>query len=343
MHVVGLLGGVGDDQVQALVEALGVVGGRVGRRVLQVVRGEEREEVADELEALLLVARDERGHPGAGGVGHRPPELLERHLLAGHGLDHVGAGDEHVRGLADHEREVREGGGVDGAARAGAHDHADLGDHARGPDVPLEDVAVAGERGRPLLDPRAAGVVDLDERRPGRHREVHHLADLLGVDLAERAAEDREVLGGHEDPPAVDRPVAGHDPVARRPSPLHPEVVGAVDHEGVGLLERPGVEEEPDPLPRGELPALVLLLDGFPTPRLEGLATPPLELGDPLLHGDDGDAGQVLVGGGHGPSLSLPGSALPPTRRGAPRLPRGVASGLDDEGRGRGWRWRCSR
>src|SRR5690242_21215467 len=35
-------------------------------------------------------------------------------------------------------------------------------------------------------------------------REIHHLADLLGVGAGERAAEDGEVLGEHEDLASVD-------------------------------------------------------------------------------------------------------------------------------------------
>ena len=147
---------------------------------------------------------------------HGAAELLERHVLAGHRLDDVGAGDEHVRGLLHHEHEVGDGGGVDGAAGARPHDHADLRDHAGRAHVALEDVAVAGERRRALLDPRAAGVVDRDERRARAIGEVHHLADLLRHDLAHGPAEHREVLASDEDLAAVDRAVAGDDAVARR-------------------------------------------------------------------------------------------------------------------------------
>ena len=39
---------------------------------------------------------------------------------------------------------------------------------------------------------------------PFREREIHDLADLLGVGFRERAAEDGEVLGEDVDQPAVD-------------------------------------------------------------------------------------------------------------------------------------------
>ena len=218
-------------------------------------------------------------------VAHRAAEVLELDLLAGHRLDDVGAGDEHVRGLLDHEDEVRDGGGVDGAARARAHDQRDLRDHARALDVADEDVAVGAERDDALLDARAAGVVDPDHRAADLGRQVHDLAHLLGHHLAERAAEDREVLREHADAAALDRAVAGHHRVAPGTVALHLEVVGPVAHERVELLEGPGVEQLLDPLARGVLALRVLLLDGLLGRVVDRRGPVLLELGEALLVG----------------------------------------------------------
>ena len=199
--------------------------------------------------------------PDFGVVAHRAAELLELDLLARDRLDHVGAGDEHVRRLLDHEDEVRHGGGVDGAAGARAHDQADLRDHAGALDVAHEHVAVRAERDDALLDPRAAGVVDADDRAADLGGQVHHLAHLLAHDLAERAAEHGEVLAEHAHAAAVDRPVAGDDRVAPGARLVHLEVVRAVAHVRVELLERAGVEQLLDPLAGRVLALRVLLLD----------------------------------------------------------------------------------
>ena len=50
---------------------------------------------------------------------------------------------------------------------------------------------------------------------PTLHGQVHDLADLLGVRLGQRAAEDREVLAEDEHQPSVDGAVAGDDAVAQ--------------------------------------------------------------------------------------------------------------------------------
>ena len=76
----------------------------------------------------------------------------------------------------------------------GPEDHADLRDHARRLHVAEEDAAVGVERHDAFLDAGAGAVVEADHRRADRLGEVHHLVDLLGEHLAERAAEDREVL-----------------------------------------------------------------------------------------------------------------------------------------------------
>jgi hypothetical protein len=95
--------------------------------------------------------------------------------------------------LSTMTREVGDRRGVDGAAGARAHDERDLRDDPEA-HVAQEDLAVEAERDDALLDARAAGVVDADDRAAHLHREVHDLDDLLAEDLAERAAEDGEVL-----------------------------------------------------------------------------------------------------------------------------------------------------
>ena len=87
------------------------------------------------------------------------------------------------------------------------------------------------------------------------------LRDLLRVRLGERAAEDGEVLAEDEDQAAVHRAVAGDHAVAGDALLGHAEIDAAVLDEHVGLFERAGVEQELQPLARGELAALVLRLD----------------------------------------------------------------------------------
>ncbi len=284
-HVVGLVGVVGDDAVQLGLLPQRVVGGLHPRRGLEVVLGQEREQVARVLQALVLVVAGEVRDARLGVVRHRPAQLLEADLLAGDRLDHVGAGDEHVGGLLDHEDEVGHRRRVDRAAGARAHDQADLRDHARAADVAHEHVAIGAERHHALLDPRAARVVDPDHGAADPGRQVHDLAHLLAHDFAQRAAEDGEVLAENAHPATVDRAVAGDDRVAVGPVLLHVELVGAVAHERVELLEGARVKQLLDPLPRGVLAALVLLGDGRLAARVDRLLADLLELGELLLVG----------------------------------------------------------
>ena len=143
----------------------------------------------------------------------------------------------------------------------GPEDHADLRDDARGLHVAREDPAVRVEGDDTLLDARAGAVVEPDDRRADRLREVHHLVDLLGEHLAERAAEHGEVLAEHEDLATVDRSPTGDDAVGEGPGVLDPEAVGPVAGEHVELDERARVEEQFDALAGGELAPLVLALD----------------------------------------------------------------------------------
>ena len=167
------------------------IGGGAARRVLAIVLRQVAEQFADHAQAFGIVGGDEVAHAADGVVRHGAAQLLLGDVLVGDGLDHVGTGDEHVAGLVHHEDEIGDGGRVDGAAGARAHDGGDLRDDAAGERVAQEDIGVAGEREHALLDARAAGIVQADDGRAGLQREVHDLADLLRVGFGERAAEAR--------------------------------------------------------------------------------------------------------------------------------------------------------
>ena len=249
-------------------------------RLVQVVGGQVGQQVAGEVDAVLLVGglvvRDAR----LDAVRLRPAEVLEAHVLAGHRLDHVGAGDEHVAGALHHEGEVGDGRRVDRAARARAHDQRDLRDDAGGHHVAVEDLGEQAERDHAFLDAGAAAVVDPDDRAAGLQRVIHDLDDLLAVDLAERPAEHREVLAEHADRAPVHGAVPGDHAVPVRPGGLDAEVVRPVPGQLVELGERARVEQHVDPLPRGLLAPLVLLGHRLLRAGVHGLVPPPLQVGE---------------------------------------------------------------
>ncbi len=154
-----------------------------------------------------------------------------------------------------------------------------------GHDVALEDLGITGQRSHAFLDAGAAAVVYADHRRPVLHRHVHDLADLLGMGFAERAAEDGEILAEDIDHASVDRAPAGHHAVARWPVRLHPEIGAAVRHEHVELLERALVEQQLDPLARGQLALAVLCGDPPVAAAHARRFAPVLKLLKNILHG----------------------------------------------------------
>ena len=162
------------------------VAARQQRRVLHVVAGQKGEQLFDLLDAVGVGLAGEVGHAALGVVGHGAAQVLEADLFAGDALDDVRAGDEHIGGILHHEDEVRHGRRIDRTAGGGAHDGRNLRDDAAGDGVPIEDLAVAAKRIHPFLDAGPAGVVEAHQRHPGLQGQVHDLADLLGVHLAQR-------------------------------------------------------------------------------------------------------------------------------------------------------------
>ena len=187
-----------------------------------------------------------------GAVGHRAfdrmhgcsTEILGAHRLVGHRPHHIGAGDEHIARVLDHEDEIGERRSVDVATRAGTHDEGNLGDYPGRQDIALEHLAVARERGDPFLDAGAAGIEKPDERRAIVESHVLQLGDLLRVGLGKRTPENGKILGIDEDRAAVDGAGTGDNAVARHVTLIHAEVRRAMFDEHSGFLERARIDEK---------------------------------------------------------------------------------------------------
>ncbi len=260
MHVVWLARVVRDDPIQRGVLPIDRIRRRSPRRVVEIVLWQVPEDPPREAERLrFVVGRDVR-NPAARRVGRRPTKRLRVDVLVGDGLHDVRPGDEHVARALDHDREVGDRRGVHRPAGTRAHHQRQLRYDTRGQRVSQEDVGVPTERHDALLDAGASRVVEPDDRCSDLHRKVHHLADLFRVRLGQRSAEDREVLAEHEDEPPVDLAVAGDHAV---PEERGLGVGVAIRDECVELHERSGVEQQLQPLSRGELSALMLLVDAL--------------------------------------------------------------------------------
>src|SRR6185437_7679704 len=115
--------------------------------------------------------------------------------------------------------------------------------------------------------------------------QVHHLVDLLGEDLTQGAAEDREVLAEEADPSPVDGAEPRDDTVGVGTVLLESHPVGPVPGQHVELLERALVEQVLDALPGRQLALGVMALDGPGTPGVQRLVLAFFQVGQSFGHG----------------------------------------------------------
>jgi len=147
----------------------------------------------------------------------------------------------------------------------------------------VEDAAVAGEADHALLDAGAGAVVEADDRRTHLQRQIHHLVDLLGEHLAERTAEDREVLAEHEHLATIDGAPPGDHPVGVGPF-VEPGRMRSMARQQVELLEAARVEQHVDALASEQLALLVLAFDRPLRARVEGLLSSFVQVAELLGH-----------------------------------------------------------
>src|ERR1035437_868234 len=254
-------------------------------RCVHIVRRNEAEQRADSRDALELAGAREVGHAAHLAVRLGAAELLHRDVLVRHCLHDVRARHEHERRAAHHEGEVGDRRRVHRPARARPENRRDLRNDAGRERVAQEDFGVAAEGNHALLNTRPAGVVETDHGRAVFHRQVHHLADLLGVRLAQRAAEHREVLREDVHETAVDTTEAGDHAVAVGPFVLEAEVRRTVRDEAVELREAAFVQEPVEPFARRELSFGVLGRHTFGAAAKFGFGASLLEEIELVSHG----------------------------------------------------------
>ena len=168
----------------------------------------------------------------------------------------------------------------DRPARARPHDEADLRHHAARQHVALEHLGIAAKTGDPLLDARAATVVEADDGSADLQRHVHHLADLFRMALRQRAAEHGEILAEHEHQPAVDRARTGDDPIAGNFLRLHAEIDAIMLDVAIQLLEAVLVEQHLEPFASRQLALGMLRVDALLPAAQMGSFPATLHFGD---------------------------------------------------------------
>src|SRR5512133_3197405 len=198
-------------------------------------------------------------------------EILHRHVLAGHCLDHVRTSDEHLRGLVDHDHEVSESWRVDMAASSRSHDQRNLRNDTRRVGIAAKDFTVKAKRDHSFLDAGAAAFVEADDGTAGLERKVNDLDDLLAIYLTQAAAEDCHVLAEDAYRPSVDGAETGDNAVAVGSPLLHTEGRRAMPSEFVQLGEGVGIEQELDTLASCPFSFRVLFLDCFRRSRMNRL------------------------------------------------------------------------
>ena len=263
VHIVGLVGVVGNNLVEHILLAVdGVVAFGAGS-AFHVVLGEVAEQTANQTGKFLFALGHEMTHTALLRVHTCAAQVFLRHVLARHGLHHLRASEEHIADAFKHHDEVGQGRRIHGAAGTGTADARDLGHHAAGFDVALEDVAETSQSVDAFLNACTTRIVQADAGCAHLHGLVHHLANLLGHRFRQRTAVDREVLSEYVHQASVDSAATGHNAITQEVLLLHAEVVAAMEFEHIHFFERAFVQQEVYALTGGSLTLCVLLFDSF--------------------------------------------------------------------------------
>ena len=190
-----------------------------------------------------FVALDEVRDPARRGVHVGASERLRIDLLEQDLLDHLRSGHEHQGVGPRKDDEVRDRRRIHGAPCAWPEHDGDLRYPPGQTDVSAEDLSVSRERRHAFLDAGASRVEQGDDRRADALGEIHGLADLEGVGLAERPAHEAPILRERDDDLPVHATRRDADAVAVGALPVHAPVARLMMDERVELFVASVIEE----------------------------------------------------------------------------------------------------
>ena len=214
VHVVGPPRRLGQQRMQVDLTGFGLVA------VEMTLLAEQSDKATPSLVGVDLVVGDDVADPRLLVVRLGTTQRRHVDVLAGHAADHVGPGDEHAA-IRRHHDDVGECGAVRGTTGREADHHRYLRDVARRADHGLEHQSDCVQGLYPLRQPR-----------PARMPDAHDRALLL----------DREVVGVHDVPAALDPHRAAHDSAigAERNGANAVDGAGRSKHAGpVALVQKP--------------------------------------------------------------------------------------------------------
>ena len=116
VHVVGVVGVVGQNFVERVFHAVDGVVALYAGCFFQIVLRQIGEEGTDFLCQLFFTADSEVGYTALGAVYGGTAQVFGRYVFTGDGLYYFRAGEEHVGYAFEHEYEVGDGRGVNGAS-----------------------------------------------------------------------------------------------------------------------------------------------------------------------------------------------------------------------------------
>ena len=212
--------------------------------------------------------------PRLAAVHPRAAELLLGDVLADRSAHQMRAGERHRSPPGHHRHEVGEPGNVGGTGGARPHQRGDLRDHPRVDHLLAEQLPRPGkQRSDRLLDARAGRIEQPDHRDALGQRQLAQPGDLQLPGHAHRAGHHREVVGGDRGQPTVDLAVPGDHPVGGRFATVHRPLGRVGSAMDAQFDERAVVDQQRDPLARGQLLGGVLRGDLLgPAAQLDLLA-----------------------------------------------------------------------
>ncbi len=224
VHVIGFFkfsrNNFGEDMVFAVQ---GVIARECGRGFF-MVGGQKTQKIPDQFNALFIRFCHKMGLACDFTVNLGAAEFLQSHGFAGHILNDLGAGNDHLALFFNHDDKIRQGRGIDRYPGTGSHDGGNLGNDAGCGRVPVKHAGNPLGGKKAFMEPPAAGVKQSHNGGLNLQGFILDPVDFLAVDGAHGPAKNGNILGIGKDHAGVDGAVPDDHAVSSDFSFFHAKI-----------------------------------------------------------------------------------------------------------------------
>ena len=161
----------------------------------------------------------------------------------GNGFYHIGSGYKHVTFILNHKNKIGDSRRINRSTSGWPHDGRNLRNNTTGQGIPQENIRVSAQTHNPLLDTRAAGIVEPDNWHTNFHGNIHYFHNFARVSFGQATSQNGKILTEYHYRTAINGSETGDDPIRPKPFFVQAKFPKTMAYQHIHFLKAPLIQK----------------------------------------------------------------------------------------------------